>query len=658
MARIRLPSDSPNRGPYHLRGAARELFACQASEVLLSGPAGTGKSLANLLKLHLLASEIPRLRALMLRKTRESLTESALVTFEEKVLPEGHPALATGGQRRVRQAYRYPNGSTIVLGGLDKPGKVMSTEYDAIYVQEAIELEEEAWEALSTRVRHGRLPYQQLMVDTNPDRPTHWLKRRCDAGVTRLFECRHEDNPTLWDADKGDWTPGGRTYLAKLDALTGPRKQRLRFGRWVQAEGVVYEGWDSATHVIAPFEIPDAWTRYWSVDFGYTNPFVCQWWAKDPDGRLYLYRELYRVHLLVEDAAKEMTALSAGEPRSWAIVCDHDAEDRATLERHLNMKTVAAVKDVSPGIQAVATRLRNSGDGRPRLFAFRNAPVRRDPVLSEARKPTCLAEEIDGYVWKTAGGRRQGEEPLKLDDHGCDSMRYVVAEVDCLTVPDSGGPMTQEQKPRAEVAAGLSLGAVGARTSLAVLRRTDAPGGVPGPWSFRVEQLHRWDLHTPYTAVAADLGELFPPVEGESRLLAIDASVVGRLAGLFLQPPHAGKVGVEVLHIGPGVEVVKGRHGATNVPESHVAADAPAAAESGRLTFAPGVPFAQEIPQELRRFAARAGAGGRQRETDSLTVAVAVWAGENLARRPVGAAADQKERPQRRRPRPGRRLPP
>ena len=32
----------------------------------------------------------------------------------------------------------------------------------------------------------------------------------------------------------------------------------------------------------------------WSVDFGFTNPIVIQWWAEDPDGRLYLYRELYR----------------------------------------------------------------------------------------------------------------------------------------------------------------------------------------------------------------------------------------------------------------------------------------------------------------------------------------------------------------------------
>jgi hypothetical protein len=72
---------------YLPRGAALELLRCKATEVVISGPAGTGKSLACLYKLHYCASEVSRVRALILRKTRESLTESALVTFERDVLP-------------------------------------------------------------------------------------------------------------------------------------------------------------------------------------------------------------------------------------------------------------------------------------------------------------------------------------------------------------------------------------------------------------------------------------------------------------------------------------------------------------------------------------------------------------------------------------------
>jgi PBSX family phage terminase large subunit len=393
----------------------------------MSGPAGTGKSRACLEKLHMLAELVPGCRLLILRRTRASLTETALVTYEQHVVPEGHPCL-NGPQREGRSIYRYPNGSTIAVGGLDKPGKVMSSEWDAVYIQEAIELTEDGWEAVTTRLRNGKLPYQQLLADTNPDSPRHWLKKRCDAGKTRILESRHEDNPVLWDGQH--WTPRGQTYLARLDALTGPRKLRLRHGRWVQAEGVVYEGWDPSVHLIDRFEVHSDWPRIWSIDFGFVNPFVCQFWAVDPDGGLVRYRELYHTRRLVEDHARRLLEIAAGEPLPVAIVCDHDAEDRATLERHLGLPTLAANKERSPGFQAVAARLART-NGRPRLLLMRDSLDERDRLLDEAKKPCCTEEEFDGYVWDTRGNRARGEEPVKADDHGLDALRYLVWTLDC-----------------------------------------------------------------------------------------------------------------------------------------------------------------------------------------------------------------------------------
>jgi phage terminase large subunit len=112
------------------------------------------------------------------------------------------------------------------------------------------------------------------------------------------------------------------------------------------------------------------------------------------------------------------------------VICDHDAEDRATLERHLGMGTVAAKKTVSDGIQAVQARLRPAGDGKPRLFVVRGALVERDPELEAAKKPLCLEDEIGGYVWDLKDGKQPKEQPVKENDHGCDAMRYVCAERD------------------------------------------------------------------------------------------------------------------------------------------------------------------------------------------------------------------------------------
>jgi PBSX family phage terminase large subunit len=431
---------------YRPRGGCKALFEDRRAEVLLSGPAGTGKSRACLEKLNMFMLLNPGARGLIVRKTQVSLSSSALVTWRTFVVAE---ALANGtvtyygGSAEEPPQYRYSNGSRVMIGGLDKASKVMSTEYDVIYVQEAIELTETDWESLTTRLRWGKISFQQLIADTNPDTPTHWLKQRVDRGQTVLHESRHEDNPVYFD-DDGTMTPAGRDYIeGKLDRLTGVRYHRLRVGLWVAAEGVIYEGWDPALHLIDPFPIPDEWTRWWAVDFGYRNPFVCQWWAEDPDGRLYLYREIYRTGRIVEDHAKAiLAAVRDRETGEWlerkprAIICDHDSEDRATLERHLGLSTAKATKTVKDGLEAVMARMEPAGDGRPRLFIVRDAVLERDPELVEAKKPASTVEEIPGYVWAPSlDGKPQKEEPLKVDDHGCDAMRYVVAKLDLGTRP-------------------------------------------------------------------------------------------------------------------------------------------------------------------------------------------------------------------------------
>ncbi|GAG05846.1 unnamed protein product, partial [marine sediment metagenome] len=77
----------PEHRPYEPHGAAKDLFYFQGREVLIEGPAGTGKSRAIWEKLYAVAYKYPGCRILVVRKTRESMTESVLVTWEDKVLP-------------------------------------------------------------------------------------------------------------------------------------------------------------------------------------------------------------------------------------------------------------------------------------------------------------------------------------------------------------------------------------------------------------------------------------------------------------------------------------------------------------------------------------------------------------------------------------------
>lgn len=370
------------------------------------------------------------MRGLILRKNREHLTESALVTFERDVLPDGHPA-KNAVARSGRREYRYPNGSVLTVGGIYSHGteqaqRIMSAEYDVIFVQEAIELSLEEWEKLTTRLRSGVVPYQQIIADCNPSSPSHWLYQRAQSGKTVLLSTRHEDNPRLYES--GAWTTEGERYLARLEQLSGARLERLRYGRWVQAEGTVYD-FDESRHVIDSLP-PDwrQWSLYLSVDFGYRNPFVAQVWVTDPDERLYLVREWYETGRLVEDISRELRAwLDQEQVQPVAVICDHDAEGRATLERYLALKTRPADKQILGGIERVQARLQLDPTGQSGLKLFRAALVRVDPTLREVGAPASTLDEFGSYVWDTRGQR---ETPVKKFDHGLDALRYLVNYLD------------------------------------------------------------------------------------------------------------------------------------------------------------------------------------------------------------------------------------
>lgn len=425
-------------------GSAGDLFRRRDSEVLLSGPAGTGKSRACLEKLHMMAMLNPGMRGLIVRKTMASLGSTALVTWKRFVIAEAilvGEVQAFGGSTQEAAGFRYSNGSFIAIGGMDKSSKIMSSEYDVVYVQEATELTLDDWEAITTRLRNGRISFQQIIADCNPDTPTHWLKMRSDEGVTRMLESRHEDNPVLFSND-GALTEIGAAYMSKLDALTGVRYLRLRKGQWAAAEGLIYDDWDASIHVVDRFDIPWEWPRFWSIDFGYTNPMVIQCWAEDPDGRLFLYREWYHTKKTTDQHAKDILSVVTDEKGRWlepkpqTIVCDHDAEGRVVFQREVGLSTRPAMKKVPEGIQAVQRRMRYAGDGKARLFLMRDSLVTRDPDLRSSRLPTCTLEEVTGYTWDTGSGKSIKESPRKQDDHGMDAMRYLVAYRDLGARPN------------------------------------------------------------------------------------------------------------------------------------------------------------------------------------------------------------------------------
>ena len=118
-----------------------------------------------------------------------------------------------------------------------------------------------------------------------------------------------------------------------------------------------------------------------------------------------------------------------------ANICDWDAEDRATFENLMGVETIAADKRISTGIEAVQNRLKVQGDGKPKIFYFRNALVEEDPELKLKYKPTQTIDEFASYVWRGLDNKREqtsrDEKPIKTDDHGMDTTKYMCAYLDC-----------------------------------------------------------------------------------------------------------------------------------------------------------------------------------------------------------------------------------
>lgn len=403
-------------------GNNREFVRYKGSEALLHGPAETGKTISILWKLHLCAITYPEASIVLVRKVRDSIYPTVLRTFTEKVLDDDVRPYVTrfGGEKP--EWFEYYNGSRIWVVGMDKPGKVLSAEHDLIYVNQAEELTSEDWETLTTRTtgRAGHMPYAQTIGDANPAYPAHWMYHRA---TLRIFYSRHEDNPTLYNQVTGELTEQGKKTMAVLDALTGVRKERLRYGRPSQVEGAVYEEWDESIHLIADEAAPKTFRYYFAAqDWGFTNPGVLGVFGVDGDDRMYLVRQVYQTGQTIDWWQDTAVALEKEYGRFRTVECDPSEPAYIAAYMSKGLRARKGNNQIRPGINAVKERLKNK-----RLFVLRSSLQDVDQTLLEARLPASVQDEFPAYAW---ANRVAKEEPIQKHDHGMDMVRYAVQWMD------------------------------------------------------------------------------------------------------------------------------------------------------------------------------------------------------------------------------------
>jgi len=406
------------RREFTFYGGAAQFARYHGAEAILHGPAETGKTLSSLWKLHLCAHKYPNASLVIARKTQASIYATVLQTYTQKVIGADASVVPYGGSKP--EWFDYRNGARIWIAGLDKAGKVLSAEHDVVYVNQAEELDLADWETLTTRTtgRAGHMPYSQTIGDANPSYPTHWMYSRDSL---RMFYSKHEENPTLYDPQTGEITMQGQRTMSVLDALTGVRKERLRYGRPAQAEGAVYDEWDQSIHLIYADAVPECERHIASQDWGYTNAGVLGVFGIDGDGGMYLKAQVYQTGKTIDWWVNTALELER-EYNLEAIPCDPAEPAYIDAYCQAGLPAFAADNAVLPGINAVKQRL-----AARRLFVVRDSLRRVDESLAEARKPSKVEDEFAAYVWADKTGK---ETPVKEHDHGMDMVRYAVMHLD------------------------------------------------------------------------------------------------------------------------------------------------------------------------------------------------------------------------------------
>lgn len=393
-----------------------------ATEVLYSGAVGAGKTRALCTKGYVLNLLYPGNRGLLVRKEFTTLPASTLKTLLEEVIPP-HMVIKHDTQKHfiVHKTGSFDKDgneiySEIWYFGLDKKAtqdyntKILSTQWGWIGVDEIVEISETDYDVLKTRLRF-KIPYlddkendeviRPIFGATNPDGPMHWLYKKF------FLETKKDRLVVLTTAYENLRLP--KNYIKGLEeSLTGLTRERLLYGRWVQAEGVIYKTFDPAKHVIGDERLLALNSYKYLIagaDSNFPLPRACVLIGVCGDGSRHVIDEFYKTNAYVENLKEWL--IDWKKQTKLTIRVYHDPSDPQAISK-LNSQGVYVSKannDVIPGISTVDGHISNG-----RLFIHKR----------------CIGvlKEIMSYAWDK---EREGERPNKdFPDHAMDALRYAL----------------------------------------------------------------------------------------------------------------------------------------------------------------------------------------------------------------------------------------
>lgn len=295
----------------------------------------------------------------------------------------------------TKKILSLPNGSTLEFCHCKNDADVdlyQGREFHDLGIEEAGQWPETMFRTLlgSNRSSNPNIKARTLLTG-NPGGLGHgWLKR---IFVKRLFNERESpedyafvqafvhDNPALIKNDPA--------YLRRLESEPNEalRKAYL-LGDWDIFAGQFFQEISRDVHIVKPFDIPPHWTRFGSYDYGFNHPAAFGWFACDEDGNVYLYRELVKAQMRVDQFAAAINKFPDTKDL-YPIVAGHDcwakksntinkgqganpptiAEEFATHDIQLKQATIDRIQGAANIRKYLAWKDRPPSN-KPRFFIF------------------------------------------------------------------------------------------------------------------------------------------------------------------------------------------------------------------------------------------------------------------------------------------------
>lgn len=351
------------------------------------------------------------------------------------------------GAKLTDNVWRFPNGARLRFAYLERDADAdgyLGHSYTRVYVEEIGTFPDATpIKKLMATLRSARGVKVGFRATGNPGGPGHaWVKARYidpapqgwkiivdpDTGLDRVYiPSRLADNRILNESDPD--------YIGRLKASGSKELVRAWLeGDWSVIAGAYFPEFETAKHVIAPFEIPKHWARIRGGDWGSARPFCIHWAAVSdgsmeeiPRGALVLYREWYGwngepnkgCQMTAQEVGEGIKALESEkmsdevlDPAAFSRDGGPSIAERMNLNWRRADNSRVAKQGAVGGWDQLRERLRGQS-GKPMLYFFANCThiIRTLPALQhDSHRP----EDVD----------------TDSEDHAPDTVRYI-----CMSRP-------------------------------------------------------------------------------------------------------------------------------------------------------------------------------------------------------------------------------